>query len=1481
MFAALSFACLAAIPTSASALTLRDSSFVTDGAVLTMKSTGSTLFVGGSFTRIGPFTGSAVVLPTADPKPGFPRLNIPYYWNSQVLCAASDSTGGWFLGGSFVLAQGQPHVRMLHVRADGTLADWAPAPNGNVNAMTFAGGRLYVTGAFTQIGGESRNGVAAIDTGTAAAFAWNPVPATGTVRDFLLANGKLYAYGSFRSMNGEPRAAIAAFDPASGALLPDVPSGPDRQASGQLLSLAANSDRLFLSGDFSYLSPPTGSFARLDTVSGNPTSPFEDVVGTVRTIVPDGNGGWFFGGSVTNARGQARTNLLHVNADGTLAPWTPSPNGEVRALALCGDTLFVGGAFTYCDGQFRPYLAAYQASTGVLLSAPPAPSSVVHALVRSGDRLFVGGAFTTMGGTSRYGLASLDWRRMLLSAQQPWGCGNGVNALTASATALYAGGIIGAITPVSSGFMHADTAGTITYTEPLGISGTGQAVVSDGAGGWYVGGSFAAPGVSVTSNLLHVRADETLGPLAPDVNGTILALLRSGTTLYLGGTFTSVNGSPRAGLAAIDVTTGALLPFDAALSSGASVRALTLLGDSLYVGGAFTAAGGQPRASAACVQAATGSLFAWDPQLSRTGGTPSVRKFVHSGGVLWTAGRFSHAAGQPRGNVAALDAVTAAPGAWTVDVITAQETTVEVLGNTVFVGGDFATVNGQPVSNLVALDATTGIKLPTWSAQPNGAVRVLQLHGGTLYLGGEFDFVNAAMRMRVAALNASTGTLLGWAPVANTFVYSIARDGNRVAMAGAFGTGNSITVHNAVGFSLASGRPNGFAPNVDGEVTALGTADGVVYVGGSFVTINAVTRVRLGAVAENGTLTSWASHSPALVYALTPYGSRLYVGGEINGKGSIRAISRVTGSAATWNPAPSGPIFALNAGSSLTAGGNCVGFGGASRSLLGSVTIATGAPTTWAPVINSPPTALLWNNGTLFAGGSFTTIASASHRYLAAWNTSTNALLPFDPVPDGAVSTLALGSDTLFTGGAFSNIAGSPRLRLAAFSASSLALLGVDPGVNGNVAVLEADRGRMLVAGAFTSVGMSARGGLAAVDLRTGYVRPWDPRTFGNVDDLHLSNGRVYAVGTFFRTEAPVRNLAAAFDTATAEVSPWAPEPDGTVFSMAEHEGTFYLGGAFSSAGGAARTSLAQVDTTAGLATAWNPGTNGTPIRLAVDSGTLFVGGAFTSAGGQPRGNGAAFDATTGVLTSWNPSANNQITSFAFQPGELFVGGAFTSIGGASRPKLALLSRTTGLATAWNAGMSSGVSEQVDVLDLNNGLLFVGGTFGSVANGAYGSFNLALLDAPTGAPIAWRPDPWQGVHALLRDRGTLHVGGFFSTIASEGHPFYAALLDPSYQLELLDAPAEPAVTAFTLGAPTPNPARNRSRLAFTLPAAGAVRLGLFDVTGRRVAALLSGERLEAGRHEHTVDVSRQAPGLYWYRLEYGGRILVRSVTVRP
>ncbi|HOX24869.1 MAG TPA: C25 family cysteine peptidase [Candidatus Krumholzibacteria bacterium] len=94
----------------------------------------------------------------------------------------------------------------------------------------------------------------------------------------------------------------------------------------------------------------------------------------------------------------------------------------------------------------------------------------------------------------------------------------------------------------------------------------------------------------------------------------------------------------------------------------------------------------------------------------------------------------------------------------------------------------------------------------------------------------------------------------------------------------------------------------------------------------------------------------------------------------------------------------------------------------------------------------------------------------------------------------------------------------------------------------------------------------------------------------------------------------------------------------------------------------------------------------------------------------------------------------------------------------------------------------------------------------------------------------------------------------------------------------------PAVAAdLALGQNVPNPFNPQTVIGFALPRDANVRLRIHDLRGRLVRTLLAGP-LAAGRHEvvfdgRSDDGQRLASGTYVYRLEAGGELLSRRLTL--
>ena len=77
------------------------------------------------------------------------------------------------------------------------------------------------------------------------------------------------------------------------------------------------------------------------------------------------------------------------------------------------------------------------------------------------------------------------------------------------------------------------------------IDGDVLTSISDGAGGYFIGGNFTAVGDTIRKNIAHININGTVTSFGKDlnINGPVHTLALSAATLYVGGSFTSVNDS--------------------------------------------------------------------------------------------------------------------------------------------------------------------------------------------------------------------------------------------------------------------------------------------------------------------------------------------------------------------------------------------------------------------------------------------------------------------------------------------------------------------------------------------------------------------------------------------------------------------------------------------------------------------------------------------------------------------------------------------------------------------------------------------------------------------------------------------------------------------------------------------------------------------------------------------------------------------------
>ena len=168
----------------------------------------------------------------------------------------------------------------------------------------------------------------------------------------------------------------------------------------------------------------------------------------------------------------------------------------------------------------------------------------------------------------------------------------------------------------------------------------------------------------------------------------------------------------------------------------------------------------------------------------------------------------------------------------------------------------------------------------------------------------------------------------------------------------------------------------------------------------------------------------------------------------------------------------------------------------------------------------------------------------------------------------------------------------------------------------------------------------------------------------------------------------------------------------------------------------------------------------------------------------------------------------------------------------------------------------------------------------------------------TWVALEWVPtnqNSWQRVAVEL---GSLDGGAFaltgqvkvrFVACDLNAQGLVEAAID-DFAIEVFSGEQSTPVDGDVLGAPVlrlspnhPNPFNPATTIAFSLPRAGDVELGVYTVDGRRIAVLVDGT-LPAGPHSATWtgrdDGGRQvASGTYFYRLTTGNETLTRRMVL--
>ncbi len=685
--------------------------------------------------------------------------------------------------------------------------------------------------------------------------------------------------------------------------------------------------------------------------------------------------------------------------------------GIVFAVARMGTDIYFGGSFWGASRIASRGIIRWNTVSKSWFDVGGGMNGTVYALAVRDSLLYAGGSFTAAGTTPVNNIAAWNGT-MWLSVGTPPNDGitggGKVNCLAVSDSVLYVGG---SFTVVGNG-IQADYVARWDGTAWSSLSSPLNNVVESMAV-WdsvlYVGGAFQSDSPPYFNHIVRWdgRTWSTLGSYpAEGVDDDVLAMTVLGSSLYVGGTFTTRGRGADTAAGILRWNGSAWSAVGTGFRHGA-VRAFAANGDSLYAGGSLDTCGAIRVAGIACWDTATGKWSALNKGIQ----TPRLvdallfdRNLLYVAGVL---GAITNVTEVPASNVATWDGSGWAPlGATSLNSVNYPFViTVSTAGSDLYVGGYFSLAGPVQANNIVRYTPESNTWTPLGTGTDNGVNGPVETIGispaGDLYVGGNFTVAGGHPVHGIARWNGSAWAPLGTSPndgvtggIVPT-VTAITFAGSSVYVGGTFDTVGGSGGIAASNIGLWDGvHWHSLGNGVDGTVNALKVYRNELIAGGTFVHAGGVVANHLAR--WNGT--AWYSlgsaSGPGLndnVFALETNGQYLYAGGQFTQTGNgnpVVGVARWDGSSfASLGGGLVGTVMTLAAtGSSLYAGGVVTNSGILALNNIGRWDTST---STWynlgSGIAGFQVNALTASANDVFAGGEFFQAGTKLAYCLAHW----------------------------------------------------------------------------------------------------------------------------------------------------------------------------------------------------------------------------------------------------------------------------------------------------------------------------------------------------------------------------------------------------------------------------------------------------------------------------------------------------------------
>lgn len=676
--------------------------------------------------------------------------------------------------------------------------------------------------------------------------------------------------------------------------------------NNQVRAIAVDGDFTYIGGDFNYVGPHNGFGTQVDKNSGVPDYGFPIINGRVLCSLPDGNGGWYIGGSFYKVGDHDRLNFAHLYADGSVDNnWKPEANSDVSVMVRDGNYLYVGGSFWIINEKPRSKIARIHIADGTVDEEWSADANAsVKTILIDEKNIYVGGYFQWIGGKQRNYIARTNKINGEVDTVWNPNANDNVTKILKHGNKLY----------VSGKFSNIGGAARWGLAKLNNIDGSAENDWICNASSYvtaveldinneklYVGGLF--PDSSGDWNELYVKRfhfatgeiDTTWNQSSFTFND-IRELKLDGNFVYIGGKFNKINGPGKRFIARLRKT-DASLDESWKLEAEWDVQSIVFNEDKMFVGGWFKSIGGKFRHKVARINNIIGELDTlWNPNVE----TNMEYAYVYA---------------------------------------------IAVDENAVYFGGDFKYVNGVSCKNIAKVNKSNGKLDSLWQHNPNGNIYAITLKGGYIYLGGSFTSINGQQIAGLIKMNKTDGsTVSQWNPRPNSAVETIVFDGELIYVGGGFSAISGLSRKGLARLDDITGAVDTlFNPIPSSKVTSIAIDESDIYVGGYFYTIGGFSRNHLAKISKSTGLVNpqWNPNADGNVFTAVANGNDIYIGGNFSNVGGqerkyLAKLNKTNGDAdPSWNPVGGNYVRKMvSSNDDIYVGGTFISFNGKWRPYL-------------------------------------------------------------------------------------------------------------------------------------------------------------------------------------------------------------------------------------------------------------------------------------------------------------------------------------------------------------------------------------------------------------------------------------------------------------------------------------------------------------------------------------------------------------------